>query len=68
MNFNSRKSVSDDLKKYNPCAKDSSFIEVIEWSNGDGIDINIDDKHIELSFDELEAINYLSKVLQYENN
>ena len=66
MKINTRKSVNDDLKKYDYLAKDNEFIEVTEWTNGEGITITIgDNKAIDLTYGELEAINYLSKSLQY---
>ena len=61
-----RKSVNDKLKKYDHLAKDSDFIEVTEWTNGEGWDISINDNIISLTWGQLEAINYLIKVLSYE--
>lgn len=59
-----RKSVSDSLKKYCYMAKDNDFVEVTEWANGEGYDINISDgKSVSLTYGELEAINYLVKTL-----
>lgn len=67
MEMKELKSVNDRLHKYDVFANaDSDYIEVIEWANGEGWDININgDKHISLSMGELEAINYLTKVLEY---
>ena len=65
MEFNNRKSISDNLKKYDYLAKDDDFIEVIEWTNGEGYDITINDKIISLTSGQLEAINYLTKSLEY---
>ena len=65
MEFNNRKSVSDKLKKYDYLAKDNDFIEVIEWTNGEGYDIIINDKVISLTRGQLDAINYLTKSLEY---
>lgn len=67
MEMKELKSVNDRLQKYDVFANaDSDYIEVIEWANGEGWDININgDKHISLSMGELEAINYLTKVLEY---
>lgn len=59
-----RKSVSCDLKIFDPSASPSSFIEVTEWTNGEGWDITIDDKRISLHYTELDAINYLVKHLE----
>lgn len=40
--------------------KEHSFIEVTEWENGEGIDVIFDDKIIQLSWGQLEAINVLA--------
>lgn len=68
MEIKQRKSVVDNLSNYDPIAKDSDFIEVTEWVNGEGWDINLSDKPLSLTFGELEAINYLTKALAYQNN
>ena len=60
-----RKSVNDNLQKYDYLAKDYEFIEVTEWSNGEGWDISINDKIIQLTVGQLDAINYLTKALEY---
>ena len=61
-----RKSISDDLHKYDYLAKEHSFIEVTEWANGEGWDITIDDKVISLTDGQLDAIQYLTLALQYQ--
>lgn len=65
MEIVNRKSINDNLKKYDYLAKDDDFIEVTEWTNGEGIDITINDKIISLTAGQLEAINYLTKSLEY---
>lgn len=65
MVIDDRKSISDDLSKYKYSAKPDEFIEVTEWSNGEGWDITINDKQFSLHEDELKAINYLVKHLEY---
>lgn len=65
MNLNTRKTVSSDLKIYDILAKDNDFIEITEWTNGEGWDITINDKMFRLTFGQLEAINYLIKTLEY---
>lgn len=66
MEHYNRKSVTDSLKKYDHLAKDSDFIEVTEWHNGEGWDISINDnKLISLTWGQLEAISYLVKSLDY---
>lgn len=67
MEIKQRKSVYDSLKKYCVYAKDDDYIEITEWTNGEGWDINIsDEKRISLTFGELEAINYLVKTLEFK--
>ena len=63
----SRRSISDDLTKYDYLAKEDDFIEVCEWKNGEGFDITFKDKMISLSFGQLEAIQYLINSLQYKD-
>lgn len=61
-----RKSISDDLHKYDYLAKEHSFIEVTEWANREGWDITIDDKVMSLTYGQLDAIQYLTLALQYQ--
>lgn len=65
MEFVNKKSVNDKLTKYDCLAKDDDFIEVTEWTNGEGYDIVINDKIISLTDGQLDAINYLTKSLEY---
>lgn len=68
MELYERKAVNDSLKKYDHLAKDSDFIEMTEWANGEGWDISLNDKLISLTYGQLEAINYLVKALEVERN
>ena len=68
MNLGDRKSVSGDLNKYDILAKKDDFIEVTEWTNGEGWDISINETQFHLTRGELDAINYLTKVLEYGSN
>ena len=67
MKKNTRKSVSDDLSKYDYLRNtdENAFIEVTEWVSGEGYDITIETKNgsklLSLTNGELEAINYFSK-------
>ena len=65
MESNKRKSVHDDLNTYDYLAKKDDFIEVTEWTNKEGWDIAINDKIISLTEGQLNAINYLTKYLNY---
>lgn len=68
MELYERKAVNDSLKKYDHLVKDSDFIEVTEWANGEGWDISLNDKLISLTYGQLEAIKYLVKALEVERN
>lgn len=68
MKINNRKSIYDDLQKYDCLKNKSSFIEITEWTNGEGWDITIDEKIFSLTYGELEAIKYLTRVLDYESD
>ena len=62
-----RKAAWDKLRKYDYLAKDDDYIEVTQWYNGEGWDINIKDNvSFTLTIGQLEAINYLVKKLDYE--
>lgn len=61
-----RKSISDNLRKYDHLAKGNSFVEVTEWVNGEGWDITFDDTVISLTWGQLDAIKYLTSALQYQ--
>lgn len=67
MDYSKRKTVCEKLSKFDVLAKDSDFIQVTEWSNGEGNDICINDnKMFNLTWGELDAINYLVKSLDYD--
>ena len=66
MKLYTRDAISDSLYKYDHLAKKDSFIEVIEWANGEGWDITIDNKLIPLTIGELAAINFLTNALLYK--
>lgn len=68
MKIGSKKSIYDDLQKYDYLKNKSSFIEITEWTNGEGWDIAINEKTFNLTYGELEAINYLVKALDYESD
>ena len=64
MEIYERKAKFSELKKYCHLAKPESFIEVCEWNNGEGFDVTIDNRHLQLTWGELEAINVLSKYVE----
>jgi hypothetical protein len=62
-----RKSISDKLSKY-LYTTNNDIIEITEWINGEGFDVSIADKPvISLQYNELDAINYLLKKLEYDD-
>ena len=65
MEYFNRRSVFDKLRKYDHLAKENDVIEVVEWTNGEGWDVCMDDKIIPLTYGQLEAIKYLIKSLDF---
>lgn len=63
MKNSNRRSVSDELRKFDVLSKKDDFIEVTEWSNGEGFDITINDKIFSLTSGQIKAINYLTQTL-----
>lgn len=61
-------SISDNLRRYDYLAKKDDFIIVTEWYNSEGYTITINDKVIDLSTGQLDAINYLVKSLEYNED
>lgn len=69
MEIKNRKSVYDNLKIYDYlCNDEDKIIEVTEWTNGEGWDITIGERVISLTRGELDAINFLTKYLEYRSN
>lgn len=62
-NVKDRKSINASLNDFCYLNKPDSFIEVTEWSNGDGFDITINDKITSFTRGELGAIKSLVKKL-----
>lgn len=54
------RSITAKTKTFDYIAKESDYISVTEWSNGEGWDISLNDKMISISRGELEAINFLT--------
>ena len=56
----SRTAKFSELKGYCPFAKDSDYVEVTDWYNGEGFDISVnDEKTISLTWGEWELIQKL---------
>lgn len=54
------RSITAKTKTFDYLAKESDYISVTEWSNGEGWDISLNDKMISISRDMLDAINFLT--------
>lgn len=69
MEKSTRKAINDNLSKYCICADKDAFIEVTQWTNEEGYDITIESKNssknISLTYGELDAINFLTKAIDY---
>ena len=64
MEVYNRKSVMANLKDFDHLSKEHDYIEVTQWNNGEGWDIFINERHVSLTYGQLEAINYLTKHLE----
>lgn len=62
------RSITTKMKMFDLTSKDSDYISVTEWSNGEGWDICIKDKMISISRGELEAINFLATAVDRSIN
>lgn len=67
MEINNRRAINDKLNKYCYIAKEDDYIEVTEWTNKEGWDIEFNNKHISLTSGELDAINFLTRKLEYDH-
>jgi len=62
-----KKAVFSNLKKYDFIANEDDFIEVTEWKNGDGFDVDIVGKlstRFQLTWGEFTALEKLVKELE----
>lgn len=59
MNFSKRKTVYTELSNYCYHAKPHEIVEVTEWTNGEGWDIIIGTRTLQLTMGELQAITVL---------
>lgn len=63
-----RKSVMTELKKFCVISKEHDFMEITEWANGEGFDVNTSDKSFNLTFGEFKALKKLVKALTHEKD
>ena len=62
------KTIGVELSLFDYLAKDSDYISVTEWFNGEGWDIYIGDTHIGLTVGQLRAINVLTSAIDCNFN
>lgn len=62
------KTIECKLNAFDLLARDSEYITVTEWANGEGFDVDINDKRFGLTYGQLKAINILSNALEYNFN
>lgn len=62
------RSITTKMKMFDLTSKDSDYITVTEWSNGEGWDVCINDNVIQISRSELEAINFLTTAVDRSIN
>ena len=61
---NKLKSLNIPLKGFT--SNDEDYLTVTEWSNGEGWDIAIGNRLFSLHSGELQAINYLTAMIDYD--
>lgn len=60
MNKHTRPALSCDLSNYCHLADKTSIMEFCEWSNGEGFDVCINEKHFSLTWGEFSCLIYLA--------
>ncbi len=62
-----RRTIFSELKKYDIFAKENDYIEVCEWKNGEGFDVEINSvkpERFQLTYGEYKALKKVIKELQ----
>lgn len=67
MEISKRKTISDTLVNYDYLAKDHDFIQVIEWSNGEGFDVSINENIYSFTEGQINAMFHLKNHLTYHD-
>lgn len=71
MEIQKRKTIFSELSKFKPLyeVNPNDFIEITEWTNGEGWDVHIEQKgrteRFQLHYDDLNIINYLIRHMDY---
>lgn len=67
MEISKRKTISDKLTNYDYLAKDHDFIQVTEWSNGEGFDVTINENIYSFTEGKINAMFHLKNHLYYHD-
>lgn len=62
-----RKTIFSGLPPHDVCAKEDSYVEVTEWTNGEGYDISIynhSERNISIGWSEFRLLKKLIKELE----
>jgi hypothetical protein len=67
MKINNRKAIFTELKEYCHLAEEHDFIEVTEWTNGEGFDVSMSNKLgntiFQITYGEFKVLKKLVKTL-----
>ena len=67
MEISKRKTISDNLTNYDYLAKDHDFIQVVEWFNGEGFDVTINEQIYSFTEGQINAMFHLKNHLTYHD-
>jgi hypothetical protein len=63
MEFHNRKAVMEKLQDYCHLAKKHAFMEVTEWTNGEGWDVCVnEEKYFSLTHGEMQLLTILTSI------
>lgn len=67
MEHNKRDSISENISKFCHIAKEHDFMEVTDWSNGEGFDITLESERcsqmFSLTHGEMDLLTVLTKMI-----
>lgn len=64
INVGQRKSVMCDLNDFCYLSRDGDFMELTEWTSGDGFDLCINERHMQITWGQFKALKSLVKELK----
>lgn len=63
MEITKRKAIFSEINSYCYLSKEHDYIEVTEWSNGDGVDVNITDHYFSITWGQFKLLKKMMKKL-----